>query len=490
VTTPGARSVCWSLTVRDRKLDPLVPLDGGSISGAARTGLLLLHAGQRHDTHSVIVAKADQAGELRPVGFERDKLEAASGSGLRRAVVAPGAALSEADRDDLEARGLKLRKAPDIRTALKVVQARRKRWPIAATVIATGLAIVVAWTFLRPATTPRTPARRASGPTLSAVGDRFTVGDYNGDGKADVAMAYDLGNGTVQVHRWISNGSQFTDLATDQPGPFVLGAVAGRMASGDVTGDGKDDIVMAYQNPNNTFSLHVWSAGITYAGSWYTSDQVGRVGDRFTVGDYNGDGKADVAIAYDRRNGTMQIYRWISTGSQLTELATYESGPFHLSAVGGRIASGDVNGDGKDDIVMAYHYQNDHSFYYHVWSAGIDYAYRLYSGQLNLDRIGARFTVGDYNDDGKADVAMAYDRGNGTMRIYRWNSTGSQFTDLPTHDFGPFNLANVAGRMASGDVNGDGKDDIVMAYQHPDGTFILHVWSAGVVDAGQWYTNQ
>ncbi|MEV0153883.1 FG-GAP-like repeat-containing protein, partial [Micromonospora sp. NPDC050686] len=67
--------------------------------------------------------------------------------------------------------------------------------------------------------------------------------------------------------------------------------------------------------------------------------------------------------------------------------------------------------------------------------------------------------------------ALARDDGDGTMSIYRWNSTGSAFDH--TTDYkgeGSFNLANVGDRVAAGDVDGDGTDDIVMAYQIADGT--------------------
>ena len=170
------------------------------------------------------------------------------------------------------------------------------------------------------------------------------------------------------------------------------------MASGDVNGDGRDDIVMAYQDVNDgTFSLNVWSGGTTYAGRWYTSGQytLARVGDRLTVGDFNGDGKADVAMAYDAGDWTMRIHRWTSTGSAFTGPATYTSGSFGLSQVQGRMASGDVNGDGKDDIVMAYQDVNDGTFSFPVWSAGSTYAGRWYtSGQYTLARVGNRLTMG------------------------------------------------------------------------------------------------
>src|SRR5207249_3603649 len=66
---------------------------------------------------------------------------------LRLAVVAPGAALSEADRDDLEGRGLKLRKAASSEEAVRLVRARRTLVPLA---IAAAVVVVGALLLVRP----------------------------------------------------------------------------------------------------------------------------------------------------------------------------------------------------------------------------------------------------------------------------------------------------------------------------------------------------
>ncbi len=149
--SPSAGSLYWAVTVRERRLDPLVPLDGPSLSGPARVAFQLLSLGRRGELRSVVVAQAGPDEQLQPVGFEREKLEAASASGIRRAIVAPDAELSEADRDDFRRQRLDVRAAYDVPSAVKLLQPRR-RVRLAAVMAVLLLAVGVA---IWPATKDR-----------------------------------------------------------------------------------------------------------------------------------------------------------------------------------------------------------------------------------------------------------------------------------------------------------------------------------------------
>jgi hypothetical protein len=308
---------------------------------------------------------------------------------------------------------------------------------------------------------------------------------------AGAALAYDKGDGTMRIYRWTSDDTTF-DRATDyDSGSFSLASVGNRMASGDVNGDGKADIVMAYQRSDGTFAYYVWLNGNGAAQVWYTSGafNLANVAGRLVVDDFNGDGKAEPAMAYDQGDGTMRIYRWLSTGSAFGRTGDYDSGSFHLGSVGDRMASGDVNGDGKADIVMAYQL-SDGTFAYYVWLNGNGAAQVWYtSGAFNLANVAGRLVVEDFNGDGKAEPAMTYDQGDGTMRIYRWKSDGRAFGRTTDYDSGSFHLSSVGDRMASADVNADGDADIVMAYQRSDGTFGYYIWLGGNSAAQVWYTS-
>lgn len=307
--------------------------------------------------------------------------------------------------------------------------------------------------------------------------------------KAEPALAYDQQDGHMKIYRWLSDGDSFTRTTDYQSGSFSLSNVGDRVAAGDVDGDGDDDIVMAYQNSDNTFGFHVFTNGKAWDGIWYTSGpfSLGPVAGRLVVADFTGDGRAEPALVRDDGDGTMTIWRWQSTGSSFTRLPDYHSGPFSLANVGNRVATGDVNGDGRADIVIAYQIA-DGTFGFYVFEGGNDSQGRWYtSGAFNLSSVAGRLVVDDFNGDGKAEPALARDNGS-TMTIYRWLSTGSSFTHTTDYTSGTFDLANVGDRVASGDVTGDGKADIVMAYQYGDGTWGYYVFPNGSSSAGIWYT--
>ena len=125
-----------------------------------------------------------------------------------------------------------------------------------------------------------------------AVGNNpngVSVGDFNGDGHADLAGGNSRGDGTVSI--LLGNG---TGHFTTEP-PITVGNHPRLVAVGDFNGDGHADLAVANSGDGTVNILLGTAGGFTQpAGSPIT---VGASPRSVTIGDFNGDGVADLAVA-------------------------------------------------------------------------------------------------------------------------------------------------------------------------------------------------
>ena len=123
----------------------------------------------------------------------------------------------------------------------------------------------------------------ASGTTPQSV----SVGDFNGDGKADLVSA-DYGSNTLSVFLGKGDGT----FAARQS--FASGAVPQSVSVADFNGDGKADLVSA-DFASNTLSVYLGNGDGTFAARQSFASGVSPIS--VSVADFNGDGKADLVSA-------------------------------------------------------------------------------------------------------------------------------------------------------------------------------------------------
>ena len=322
---------------------------------------------------------------------------------------------------------------------------------------------------------------------LDFPSDQMVSGDFDGNGKDDVAYITDSGYGSMKIYVR-KNGVGTPTLWTEEKS-FYTANVDDRVTAGDFNGDGKDDIALLYDNKNAKARIHVLlsnGSGFNSRSSWFVQSTEGtydanRTTGRVTSGDFNGDGKDDVSAMYDYGEGKMRIHMFISTGSSFNWKYWYGDmvgGNFYASGVTGRYEAGDFNGDGKDDIAAMYGYADGRTRV-HVWlSNGTSLNQRTAwfiqdtPYYYNTERVNNRFVAGDFNDDGKDDIGTLYEYSGGTMMLHVFVSQSDTFSWWQnwyhSSTEGSFYTDAVTG-FNSGDYNGDGNLDIMLRYSYRAG---------------------
>jgi len=279
-------------------------------------------------------------------------------------------------------------------------------------------------------------------------GEGTLLGDVDGDGKADLVG---LGDGYVGILP--STGSGFGAYATAWPGSFF-----GNYGTflGDVDGDGKADLVGLGSGYIGVIRSTGWiGPGFNSFGNYETWGYSTFYGSAGTfLGDVNGDGKADLVGV--GQGGIVEVA--LSTGSGFAAPQTWYVGPGEAPFGGEHGALlGDVNGDGNADLVFIY---DDNLTVMTSTGTSFSPPNIWFDGSF----FGSQNTMlGDVDGNGKADV-IAIDAAS--VRVMR--SEGSYFgtaaqTQGPYYEVWWARPWSGTHGVFVGDIDGNSRADLVAA---------------------------
>jgi hypothetical protein len=338
---------------------------------------------------------------------------------------------------------------------------------------------------------------RSSTPT-DLSGFSLAVGDFNRDGKLDLAVA----SNDLQV--FLGNGDGTFQL----PANYLTGTGAIFVAAADLNGDGKLDLAVA--DLNGLFILMGNGDGTFQTPVAYTTACIPVF---VATGDFNGDKKLDLLVTYSSGN-CPYVSIFLGNGDGTFQTTPINTTPLYSPTAPG---IGDFNGDGKLDLAVAEQFGtisqveillgNGNGTFsagaiYSVGSSPTSVAVADFRGNGKLDLAVATLVggtdvllgngdgtfqangglatpdadwvlVADFNGDGKPDLAVSQGQPSGAaVALGNGDGTFQPVTFYPAGKDAPF--------VAAGDFNGDHKTDLVLPY-YSFSYYVTVLLNAGVV---------
>jgi hypothetical protein len=287
--------------------------------------------------------------------------------------------------------------------------------------------------------------------------------DFNGDGIPDLATT----NYAVSKNISILLGTGTGTFGTATNFTVSSGQPAGLIHT-DFNSDGKVDLAVIDNTNSSVISLLGTGTGsFTIVGSF--SVTTNGYPDYLTCGDFNNDGKADLATA-DYNTDNISVLLGTGTGS----FGTASSYTFATGTGPTRIICGDFNGDGNTDLISSNYTSN--------LSLLIGTGTGSFVAPVNFGTIsGYAIVSGDFNQDGKLDLALPYGA-NVSILIGIGNGSFGAATNFPVAG------ANGINEMIKGDFNGDGKVDLAMANENSNNASVILGTGTGSFGASTNFT--
>jgi len=280
--------------------------------------------------------------------------------------------------------------------------------------------------------------------------DDMAIADMNDDGKPDIIVV-DNTNGFFAIYR---NTTVSSTISFAPRLSFQVGGGSHYLSITDIDGDGKKDVLVTNSNDNNVSIFRNTTSGGSISFASFVNITAGSNCIGITATDIDGDGKADIATVGTSLDGKITLIKNTSTignisfapKSDLTTIGVYSD-----------IINTDINDDNKPDLVLINFALNVFSVLRNTSSSGtISFATKV---DFATDPYPLELTSGDIDGDGKNDISVSCFNLN-FVSTYRNTSSG------PSISFGTKtdHTLNAVDDLPNGtdinDMDGDSKPDL------------------------------
>jgi MBG domain (YGX type)/Bacterial Ig-like domain (group 3)/FG-GAP-like repeat len=270
------------------------------------------------------------------------------------------------------------------------------------------------------------------------------VGDFNGDGIVDLVVADDADNNNLIILRGDGSGG----FSPTPESPITVGSHPFGVAVGDFNGDGYADLAVA-NTVSNTVSILLGNGSGGFPST--TQVTVGTLPYTVATGDFNGDGNADLAVTNFTSNN-VSILLGDGNGGFSEALGS----PVTVGTHPYGVAVGDFDGDGHADLAVTNQRDNTVSILLGDGQGGFTPA-----APVTVGNFPGPVAVEDFDEDGHADLAVVNVTSD-NVSILLGNGHGG-FSPVT-----PVTVGNQPNYVVTGDFDGDGIVDLAVANFNAD----------------------
>jgi len=359
--------------------------------------------------------------------------------------------------------------------------------------------------FTAPGTSTGTDIITGEG-TSNSFGYSLTTGDLNADGKTDLAVgAYRYNSSQGRAYIFLNDGaypSAAGSADTIITGEGANNSFGSSLATGDLNADGKTDLAVgAYGYNSNQGKIYFYTGQGKYATTLQRAPDTvrlqgaageemkitgetgttGKFGSTLATGDWNADGKKDLAVSAPNLNSSKgRVYLFWNDGS-IPVLASSPDkvidGASPSDLFGTALGSGDFNADGREDLIVGapgYNSSQGRAYIFYNYSslnypASASSANVTITGETGAGQFGSQITIGILNNNIRArpDLvisAPAYNSSQG--RAYLFMNDGSIPTAAGSADViftGEAGSGQFGSALATGDMDAEGRVDLIVS---------------------------